>query len=344
VEIRGTAAVEITADGVIPRRLPAWVGRQMPDDLMRFDAVAAAGVRVTFDTEATLVEIGAMFTRFENAQSGQYSTCIELVVDGVLVESVLLLQGRILRFEDNQISSVIPGEPTSIRFAKLAMGMKHVEIWLPHAASAELLSLTADADVGPSPPDTRPLWVHHGSSISHCMETPSPTGTWPAVAARQLGLASMNLGLAGEAMLDPFVAKAMRDTAADLISLKVGVNVVGAQTMSPRGFLSATHGYLDTIREGHPATPIVVISAIHCPLFENQADYRALTIPATRAILAQVVAARSDDSNLHYLDGRRLLGRNDERLLPDAIHPDASGYRLMGTRFADHIARANVIR
>lgn len=343
VEIRGASAVRSTTDGAIPRRLPAWADRQIPDDLMRFDAAAAAGVHLAFDTEATFIEVGALFTRFENARSGQYPTCVELVVDGVLVETVPLLHGPILRFDDHQIRTMVPGEATSIRFAKLLMGMKHVEIWLPHAASVELLSLTTDADVRPSPPDTRPLWVHYGSSISHCMETPTPTSTWPAVAARQLGLTSLNLGFAGEAMLDPFVAKVIRDTSADLISLKIGVNVVGEQTLSPRGFLTATHGYLDTIRENHPTTPIVVISAIHCPPFENETDDRALTIPATREILAQAVAARSDDANLHYLDGRHLLGRDDEDLLPDALHPNTRGYGLIGARFADYATRVNVL-
>jgi lysophospholipase L1-like esterase len=344
LEIRGAAAVEKTPRGVVPRRLPAWAERQVPDDLMRFDTSAAAGAYLAFDTEATLIELVAEFTRFENTRSGRYSTHIELVVDGALVDTVPILQGPILRFDDSVISAVVPGESSSIRFTELLAGLKHVEIWLPHAAKVELLSLTTDADVMPPTPDARPRWVHYGSSISHCMETPTPTLTWPAIAARHLGFTSTNLGFAGEAMLDPFVARVIRDTSADLISLKLGVNVVGGQTLTPRSFLTATHGYLDTIRESHPTTPIVVISAIHCPLFEIVDDDRALTLPATREILEQVVAFRSDDVDLHYLDGQRLLGREEEDLLPDGLHPNTAGYRLIAERFVDYIVRANVVR
>jgi lysophospholipase L1-like esterase len=343
VEIRGAVTVEGTPAGAVPRRLPAWTWRQVPDDLMRFGAAAAAGVHLVFETEATLIEISAVFTRFENARSGKYSTCVELVVDGVLVDTVPILQGPIMRFDDNVITDLVPGEGSIIRFAELLTGMKRVEIWLPHAASVELLSLTTDADVMSPPPDGRPRWVHYGSSISHCMETSTPTTTWPAMAARLLGFTSMNLGFAGEAMLDPFVAKVIRDTSADLISLKLGVNVVGGQTLSPRSFLAATHGYLDTIRENQPTTPIVVISAIQCPVFENVADDRALTIPATRELLERAVAVRSDDAYLHYLDGRELLGREDVDLLPDDIHPNTVGYRLMAERFVDQIARMKVL-
>jgi lysophospholipase L1-like esterase len=344
IDIRGAAEIRSTPHGAVPHRLPAWAERQIPDDLMRFDAAAAAGVHVVFDTEATLIELDAVFTRFENERSGQYPTCIELVVDGVLVDSVAILEGPILRFDDNVISRVVPGERSSIRFAELAIGMKQVEIWLPHAASVELLSLATDVEIRPSLPDARPRWIHYGSSISHCMETSAPTTTWPAIAARQLGLTSLNLGFAGEAMLDPFVAKVIRDSAADLITLKLGVNVVGGQSLSPRSFLTATHGYLDTIRERHPTAPIVVISAIHCPLFENAPDDLALTIPATREILAQVVAARSNDANLHFLDGRRLLGRDDEALLPDDLHPNTAGYGLMAERFAEYAIQMNFMR
>ena len=98
-------------------------------------------------------------------------------------------------------------------------------------------------------------------------------------------------------------------------------------------------GYLDTIRDIHSITPIVVISAIHCPQFEHAADDRGLTVPATRKILADVVATRSDDPNLHYLDGRKLLGGGDEHLLADNLHPNTKGYRLMAERFADYAAR-----
>jgi hypothetical protein len=47
------------------------------------------------------------------------------------------------------------------------------------------------------------------------------------VAASRAGVDVVNLGLAGNAMLDPYVARTMRDLPADLISVKTGVNIVG---------------------------------------------------------------------------------------------------------------------
>jgi hypothetical protein len=38
------------------------------------------------------------------------------------------------------------------------------------------------------------------------------------------GVDLVNLGLAGSALLDPFTARTMRDTPADLVSVKIGIN------------------------------------------------------------------------------------------------------------------------
>ena len=78
----------------------------------------------------------------------------------------------------------------------------------------------------------------------------------------------VNLGFGGSALLDPFVARVIRETPADLISLKIGINLVNTDLMRLRAFVPAVHGFLDSIREGHPDTPLLVISPIACPMHE----------------------------------------------------------------------------
>ena len=343
IEIRGAVALTPTASGLTPRRVPAWAEREVPDELMRFDVGTPAGVYLDFETEATSIRLDAVFIRIEIAWTSLVETSIDLVVDGELVESVPITEGPIFRLEEDLMSSTGPGAGASIAFQPLASGRKRVQIWLPHAAMVELVGLETNADVTAPATDERPRWVHHGSSISHCMETTSPTTTWPAVAARRLAVAGTNLGFAGEAMFDPFVAKIIRDLPADLISLKMGVNIVATRTLSPRAFRTAAHGFIDTIREGHPTTPIVVVSAIHCPVLETTPPDSPLTIALSREILADVVAARSDDPNLHFLDGRELLGADEGDLLPDDLHPNTEGYRRMGERFAEFVGGAGLV-
>jgi lysophospholipase L1-like esterase len=199
----------------------------------------------------------------------------------------------------------------------------------------------------------RGRWLHHGSSISHCLEAHDPLGPWPQQAARALRIPVTNLGFAGNAVLDPFVAQTIARQQVAVITLKLGINIVNLDAMKRRTFMPAVHGFLDLVREGHPDTPIVVISAIACPAFEDvpgptrevePGHYGgtprgvvdsdgSLTLSDTREILADVIAARSDDANLHYLDGRCLFGPEDSALLYDGLHPDQQGYDLISQRF-----------
>ena len=172
----------------------------------------------------------------------------------------------------------------------------------------------------------------------------------------------VNLGFAGSAMLDPFTARTMRDSDADLISVKLGINLVNADLLRLRAFAPAVHGFLDTIREGHPTTPLLVVSAILCPIHEetpgpaapdfselaagrlsfmatgDATDATRLRLSVIREELSRIVAERAEtDPHLYYLDGRKLYGEADvaELPLPDRLHPDAATHRLIGRRFAD---------
>ena len=223
------------------------------------------------------------------------------------------------------------------------------------------MALRSDAPVAAAPPADRPVWVHHGSSISHGSNASSPATTWPALAAAAGGVELVNLGFGGSAMLDPFTARALRDTPADLVSVKIGINIVNADLMRRRALGPAVHGFLDTIREGRPTTPLLVVSPILCPIHEDTpgpgavdldadgavrfratgdpADVAAgrLTLRVVRDELDRVVAQRAaDDPHLAYLDGRALYGEADADALPlpDRLHPDAATHELIAERFA----------
>jgi hypothetical protein len=255
------------------------------------------------------------------------------------------------------------GPAGSVSFAGLGEGTKDIEIWLPHDEVTELVSLRTDAPLAPAPASGRRVWLHHGSSISQGSNAATPTGTWPAIAAARAGVELHNLGFGGSALLDPFIGRVLRDTPADLISVKLGINLVNTDLMRRRALGPAVHGLLDTVREGHPDTPLLVVSPILCPIHEHTpgpsaidpsafAEGRAafvatgdpadtatgsLTLSTVRAELARIVEQRSaDDPHLRHLDGRLLYGEAEttELPLPDRLHPDPATHRLIGERFA----------
>ncbi|MBB4682878.1 GDSL-type esterase/lipase family protein [Amycolatopsis jiangsuensis] len=360
---RGAAELEETARGLRPHRLPGWVRAQFPEPRLLMMEGQPSGVRLVMTTSARTVELLTHPTWVAYRGTDRPRGCVDLVVDGEFFASAPLSGGDLIEIDlTTGQTEVRPGPAHPVVFDGLPAGAKLVELWLPHNESVELAGLWTDEPVRPA--ERRgPVWLHHGSSISHGSNAAVPTGTWPAVAARRGGVELRNLGLGGSALVDQFTARVMRDAPADFLSVKLGINVVNLDAMHLRAFVPAVHGFLDTLRDGHPDTPLVLISPIFCGIHEDtpgpgafdpdtfrtghvtfvatgdSADQERgrLTLRVVRDTLAELAGHRADP-NLHYLDGTTLYGEQDAAELPllDALHPDAVAHRLIGDRFAEY--------
>ncbi|WP_282857339.1 GDSL-type esterase/lipase family protein [Pseudoclavibacter helvolus] len=362
--VRGAAELEQTDRGLRPHRLPETVRAQFPDPQLLLVESQPSGVRVVVDTTAERVELELLPTRSVYTGIERPRGRVDVFVDGGRVSSDELSGGDAVEVNlQTGAMSLHPGPSHATIVDGLPSGeTKRVELWLPHNESVELIELRSDAPLEPVTASA-PLWLHHGSSISHGSNATSPSDIWPAVAARRGGVELVNLGLGGSAMVDPFLARVMRDTPAALISVKLGINVVNADAMRVRAFVPAVNGFLDTIRDGHPTTPIVLISPIFCGIHEHTAGPGAfdpesfatgqvkfiatgtpddetqgrLSLSVIRRELAALAERRAHDPNLHFLDGTELYGEADAQLLPlpDDLHPGPEAHQLIGTRFAD---------
>lgn len=364
--LRGALDLERTEHGVLPHRLPARARAQCADPQLAMAESQPSGVRLAFRSAATAVELDVLPTkRVYVGAPPRPDGVYELLVDGSpFGRPAAARGGRVLTVDlAAGTTRTRSGPAATVRFTGLPARDKDLRIWLPHNETTELVALRTDAPVDPAPPSGRPVWLHHGSSISHGSDAVRPTAIWPALAASLGGMELINLGLSGSALLDPFTARTLRDTPADLISVKLGINVVNLDLMRLRAFAPAVHGFLDTIREGHPDTPLLVVSPILCPMHETTPGPTALdftsapggrpwfqpmgdpaevaqgklTLRVVRAELARIVAERApDDPHLRYLDGLDLYGEADAAALPlpDGLHPDAAAHRLIGERFA----------
>ena len=365
--LRGHDHSEATDRGLRPHRIPAWVTEQFPDPQLVTKGAHPAGVRVAMTTAATVVELVTHTTRLGYGGIARERGAVDLVVDHELLATDPLDGGDLLETDLQTGETVLVEDaPHTSRFT-LPAGEHLVELWLPHSEAVELVDLRTDAPVEPAPVHGR-RWLHHGSSVSQGSNAVSPAQTWPALAARLGGVDLRNLGVGGSALVDPFMARVMRDTPADLISVKLGINVVNSDAMRLRAFVPAVHGFLDTIRDGHPDDPLLLVSPTHCRMQEHTpgpitfdrerlaagdvgfvaadpagtSEQGRLTLSVVRDALASVVAERRDP-NLHYLNGIGLYGEADEdrHPLPDGLHPDTASHELIGTRFAERVFAAD---
>lgn len=360
IEVVGALGFQEDSPGwLIPRRLPDWTMKQFADDAIDRFVKFPSGIRLRFTTSADLITLKVRVSRLvitglaENVRPAGF----DLLVNGVENQSQEAHNGNILRLTSTAPSvfseTVEEGESDTLTFSGLGDESKNIEIWFPTSAIVEVNEVAASSEITASPVDSRKRWLHYGSSISQSGEALRAMDAWVMRAAQLLNLNVTNFGLAGQCQLDGFVARTMAALPADLITLKLGINVINADSMRERAFIPAVHNFLDILRESQPLTPILVISAIWCPFHEDtpgptmiegselygkerptELATGALTLTRTRKILEEIVAKRAD-VNLHYMNGLTLFSQNDEDNLPDKLHPNSAGYRLMGERFAD---------
>lgn len=253
--VDGVAELEPVERGMRPHRLPLHVRERYADPQLALMEAQPSGARLAVSTEANRLELEVHATRVSYRMMPRPRGAIDIVIDGTHLRTQPLSGGDAVEIDlVTGTRSATQGEADRIVLDELGPGRKTVEFWLPHNEAVDLVGLRSDAPVEPAPRTSR-VWVHHGSSISQGSNTTHPTGIWPVVAARHAGVRLRNLGFGGSALIDPFLARVIRDTPADLISVKLGINVVNLDAMRLRSFVPAVHGFLDTIRDGHPTTP-----------------------------------------------------------------------------------------
>ena len=330
------AELERTPHGVRPHRLPAAVRAQFPDPQLLAAEAQPSGVRLSFSSDATRVELVLRPTRRGFAGFDRPRGQVVLTVDGGCPRTDVLTGGAAVETDlRTGITTVVEGAPHTATFAGLPAGGKVLELWLPHNEAVELVVLRTDAPIR-AVQDDRPLWVHHGSSISQGSNAARPTATWPVVAARAAGVRLRNLGFGGSALLDPFVAREMRDMPADLLSVKVGINVVTLDVMRRRAFTAALHGFLDTIRDGHPTAPLLVVTPIFWAATRTLPAQAPSTPPASARdrFASRPRGRRRHRARQAHAAGRARVGRRGRR--PERRRGFAPGRRPHPLRSRRH--------
>ena len=348
--LAGAVDVQRTPDAVQPWRIPL-ADMELHHPVVALAAMCPTGVRLRLATDSRRLRLEAEPVQLappepsgpepsgpEPASAPPFRPRCELVLDGESFAAAEL-------------------GPHGVDFGGLPAGPKQVELWLPILPGVRLRGLRAldGAALHSLPPDERPRWLVHGSSITHGFAA-DPAQTWPAVAARRLGRSLVNLGYGGACLLDPLVARMIAELPSEHITLKIGINIHNTAGLRERTFAPMLQGFLATIRSRRPAVPIALLG----PVFGGEREDSTvacrrepdgsgldvegdLTLRQIRGIAEEVVdiLRRRGDMALTWADGRDLFGAADADAggLPDGLHPDPPSQVRMGERYAA-LARA----
>ncbi|MEV8375090.1 GDSL-type esterase/lipase family protein [Kribbella sp. NPDC056861] len=295
-----------------PFELHDWLGRpDRPGHRLWSRAATPAGVRAAWRTAASSVslEIRAALDVYDEIAP------VDFLVDGELHQRCPVEAG------EQVITVELPGRSVEL------------EIWLPQGGAIGVREVSFDGEADGLPP-IGPRWITYGSSITQCTGAYGPSETWPALVARRHGWDLVALGFGGECHLDPIAARTIRDTPARLISLCLGINIYGGETFSGRTLPGQVEAFISTVRDGHPHTPIVVITPLPAPNIEGKPNAVGLTLDDIRGCV-ELGARTLGDPDLQVIDGRTVLSTEEaQALYADDLHPGPDGYRLIADRLA----------
>jgi lysophospholipase L1-like esterase len=302
-------AWEGTPEVPYPRADPSDSAR-LPGDTWAM-AQVPAGVRIEFVGDARSVEI-----EYRAQEPAGAKVAFELWRGGALVSS----------------AAAVPGAGV-VRLACGAAGPEdRCTVYLPESLRPTIVGVRAvDGSVAAAPP--QPRWLVYGDSIAEGWVTSAPSGPWPVVAARAFGLDVINCAYAGAARGEIASAEQLAGVAADVIAVCHGTNCWSRIPHSASMMAAGMDAFLTVLRQGHPTTPIVLVSPVVRPDAEETENRLGATLADLRAAIEEVAVDRGD---VTLVPGLPLL---DTALLADGIHPGDSGHALMAAAIGPIVRR-----
>ena len=202
--------------------------------------------------------------------------------------------------------------------------MWEITLYLPlyKAVTIQELSLDADAHLEPAAPYAvaKPI-VYYGSSITQGGCASNPGGSCQAILERKLNADFLNLGFSGNGLGEPALAEAICELDPSCIVLDFWGNPSADQ------YATALPVFVDVLRRKWSRIPLLVTNPFYFPAEQSGGDV-AREQSAKRLTAREFVVKRrkGGDRRIWYVDGLKMLDREQTAGLVDGVHCNSLGF------------------
>jgi hypothetical protein len=202
-------------------------------------------------------------------------------------------------------------------YLPLYNGTRSIEVGIPTGCSLSKPDVSAEKRPKPV--------VFYGTSIVQGACASRPGMASVAIAGRQLGVETINLGLNGSGRMEPQIADLLAE-------LDPSVFVIDSLwNMSPEQVAERVAPFVAKLRAKRPVTPILLVED---GSFRDESPTPKGII--LRGIFEKLVAA--GDRNLHYLSSKEMLGDDCEGTV-DGCHPNDLGMLRQAAAYTKAVAK-----
>ncbi len=206
------------------------------------------------------------------------------------------------------------------------------DIWLPHMAQTDILSLelTDGASLAPAPA-LNLRWLAYGDSITQGMTSKLPTETAIARTAIALHANVLNLGIGG-ADLDHELHQTIPPEAYDIVTIAYGTNDY-AHNITPETYASRARLLIAGLAQKQPKPSIFLLTPLTW-VGQTGLNKAGHTLADMRRALAPIP---DEFPQVTLIAGDALIP-DDEKYFVDKVHPNAEGFALYADKLIKTLA------
>lgn len=173
--------------------------------------------------------------------------------------------------------------------------------------------------------------IIYGSSIVQGASAGRPGMAYPAILSRNTGLYFINLGISGNAKMEPEAARMVSDMTADAFILDCIPNP------SPAQIKARTEDFISALRNKHPKTPIILIQTVIREVGNFNLDWKKRVEEQNLEASAAFNRLKAKGMNdIYMITSEKLLG-DDHDATTDGTHPNDLGFYRMAQQLETQI-------